>query len=177
VNRIAISAFAVLLGCGAVRAADYPVYDRGLLPPPAPVSIWQGAYFGANVGWSTGSGQSDGAFGGVHAGYNLPDHSGLFGVEADVQFARILNSEVRWFSTLRGRIGLPSGNFLLYGTGGLALGGHGKTHVGWTLGAGVETALNQDLSVRLEYLYADFGKNAGVDLNSHLIRVGATAHY
>jgi opacity protein-like surface antigen len=108
----------------------------------------------------------------------LPDHSGLFGVEADVQIARILNNEVRWFSTLRGRFGLPSGNFLLYGTGGLAARrspakpmSAGRLVPAWRL------ALNHELSVRLEYLYADFGKNSGVDLKTHMFRVGATAHY
>jgi outer membrane immunogenic protein len=176
-NRFAAAACAALLSCGVAQAADYPNYELRPSLPATGGSIWQGAYFGGNAGWSTGSGQNDGAFGGVHAGYNAADHSGLFGIEADVQIARVLSGEVRWFSTLRGRFGLPSGNFLLYATGGLAVGGHHKTHVGWTAGAGVELALNHELSVRLEYLYADFGKNSGVDLKTHMFRVGATAHF
>jgi outer membrane immunogenic protein len=176
-NRFAAAACAALLSCSAAQAADYPNYELRPSIEPHGGSIWQGVYFGGNAGWSTGSGHNDGAFGGVHAGYSAADHSGLVAVEADVQFARILSDEVRWFSTLRGRFGLPFGNFLLYATGGLAIGGHSKTHVGWTAGAGVETALNHELSVRLEYLYADFGTHAGADLKTHMFRVGATAHF
>ncbi|MCC6948121.1 MAG: porin family protein [Bradyrhizobiaceae bacterium] len=227
-------AFAIVLGAGAAHAADYPRVDPGLLPPGVPVLMWQGAYFGANVGWGTGkmrgeadvqvdplpappevlrgSLNSDGAFVGVHAGYNFLSDTMLYGIEADIQFARIsgglydvdldagINGRLRWFSTLRGRVGMTSGNFLLYGTAGLAVGGgqatayvgsdsasRRRTHVGWTAGAGAEFAVNHELSVRLEYLYADFGKKnyvsvpdvieADVGIRAHLFRIGVTAHF
>jgi len=219
-NRIFAAVFAAMLTCGTAFAADYPSYDREMSPYVAPGSIWHGGYFGANFGWATGkfeaevaglrgSLDADGAFGGVHVGYNIDSGSVVYGVEADVQLSGISGAvdfagtgvagELKWFSTLRGRIGLASGNFLFFGTGGLAIGeGKGsayapglsgsksKTHVGWTLGAGVELALNQDLSVRFEYLYADFGKknylsDVGIEsragLTAHLFRVGATAHF
>jgi outer membrane immunogenic protein len=34
-----------------------------------------------------------------------------------------------------------------------------EVRVGWTLGAGVEAALGGNLSAKLEYLYADFGRD------------------
>lgn len=79
-----------------------------------------------------------------------------------------------WFGTVRGRFGFtPATNWLVYGTGGLAYGGidesntlsplfvvgsHDFVQAGWTIGGGVAAALNRNWSVRLEYLYLDFGR-------------------
>ena len=74
-----------------------------------------------------------------------------------------------WFGTARGRVGfLPTDRVLLYATGGLAYGhfsassaapvlGWGSTRAGWTVGAGVEAAIDRNWSVKLEYLYMDLG--------------------
>jgi outer membrane immunogenic protein len=85
-----------------------------------------------------------------------------------------------WFGTLRGRLGvLPAERWLLYVTGGLAFGeakynmtfsqpgavrlfnpyslSDSVTRVGWTVGAGVETAFANNWSAKLEYLYVDLG--------------------
>ena len=73
---------------------------------------------------------------------------------------------------LRGRIGVASDRLLTYITGGLAVGGFQSietggfgafqvqkyTRLGWTLGGGVEYALNNDWSMRAEYRYSDFGR-------------------
>jgi outer membrane immunogenic protein len=87
-----------------------------------------------------------------------------------------------WFGTLRGRIGFtPSPRWLVYGTGGLAVaeikdsvtegpvgGGAGgvafgtdTTRAGFAVGAGVETALTDRWSVKVEYLYMGFGTIGG----------------
>lgn len=81
-----------------------------------------------------------------------------------------------WFLTLRPRIGVTFDRTLVYVTGGLAvgdikgdwsvLGSNGyskagsvnKTKAGWTIGGGVEQAINQNWSVKLEYLYTDLGR-------------------
>lgn len=86
------------------------------------------------------------------------------------------------FGTLRGRIGISpdaANNWLFYLTGGLAYGKfeHSVTQfcnifcnetlnfsdslikVGWTLGGGVEVALDPNWSIGAEYLYMDFGTN------------------
>ena len=85
-----------------------------------------------------------------------------------------------WFGTLRARWGfLPAERWLLYVTGGLAVGeaeynmtfsqpgairmfnpyslSDRTTRAGWTVGGGVETALDNNWSARLEYLYVDLG--------------------
>ena len=81
-----------------------------------------------------------------------------------------------WFGTARGRIGfLPAERILLYATGGLAYGNFSgsswtlpmnigtwsKLNAGWTVGAGVESALGANWSVKFEYLYMDLGNVGG----------------
>lgn len=90
-------------------------------------------------------------------------------------------SQVRWFGTLRARLGYAFDRTLLYATGGLAY-GQVRTHAdisvgnagvpipgltgavatshtrwGWTVGAGLEYALAQNWSFKTEYLYVDLG--------------------
>jgi outer membrane immunogenic protein len=98
-----------------------------------------------------------------------------------VLFPSTSNAEDKlgWFGTLRARLGVTlTPSILIYGTGGLAYGGVrdsaavlfspstagafiGSTEelkAGWTAGAGAEFALFAGWSVKLEYLYMDFGK-------------------
>lgn len=80
-----------------------------------------------------------------------------------------------WFATFRGRLGATvTPTLLLYATGGLAVGkietnasftiptaavatSFSDTKAGWTVGAGVEWGFSPNWSVKLEYLYIDFG--------------------
>ena len=81
-----------------------------------------------------------------------------------------------WFSTIRGRIGIPLNHLLVYGTGGLALAGvsmntlievgngsgdlvgsTGDTKVGWTAGGGAEFAITNHFTMKAEALYFDLG--------------------
>jgi outer membrane immunogenic protein len=67
---------------------------------------------------------------------------------------------------LRARLGYSVGNVMFSGTGG---GAHGKSDLvqaglsndqmqwGWTLGAGVEAMITQNVSAKFEYLYVDLG--------------------
>jgi outer membrane immunogenic protein len=83
------------------------------------------------------------------------------------------NYKLDWFGTARARVGfLPTDRILLYATGGLAYGrisadapllplSWGSTRAGWTVGAGVEAALDRNWSVKLEYLYMDLGNVGG----------------
>jgi outer membrane immunogenic protein len=84
-------------------------------------------------------------------------------------------SNLESFATLRARAGITMDNVLPYLTGGLAVGWlHGEdgdiaangafgagttTVVGWTAGLGVEAMFNQRWSVKVEYLYVDFGNH------------------
>lgn len=117
--------------------------------------------------------------------------------------------EQNLFATFRPRIGYAFGNWMPYLTGGLAvtdsklkfkedtynlgvlvgtqIGSASKTRVGWTIGGGVEVLLTANISAKLEYLYADFGKarydfgngnvTNKVSLRDHIIRAGMNYHF
>ena len=94
-----------------------------------------------------------------------------------------------WSASLRARAGIALDQFLLYGTGGLAATGvevsdavssDSNTHLGWTLGAGAETLLRDNITARVEYRYSDYedktytlvtGTSSG-DLQTHSVRAG-----
>jgi len=80
-----------------------------------------------------------------------------------------------WQGSLRGRLGYAFDRTLVYATGGVAFGraeaslfastaagatfgtNRSETLVGWTIGAGVEYAWTNNLTVRVEYRYTDLG--------------------
>jgi len=81
-----------------------------------------------------------------------------------------------WIDTLRLRAGLPWDRWLGYVTGGAAFAGTGvsvcntlgcvndsATRIGWTAGAGVEYALMGQWTLKVEYLYANFGSASYVN--------------
>ncbi|WP_413993418.1 outer membrane protein [Labrys okinawensis] len=102
-------------------------------------------------------------------------------------------SQVDWFGTLRSRVGYAFDNILLYGTGGLAFGGvkssqefhccgggwtanpdRNDTKVGYTLGAGVEYALSEHWTAKLEYDYIDLGSKT---LNATELNTGVPSTF
>jgi outer membrane immunogenic protein len=100
-------------------------------------------------------------------------------------FSREYN--LNWFGTLRGRAGfLVTERTFFYATGGLAYGSFtgsspdlpltwNSLKAGWTVGAGVETALGNDWSLKFEYLYMDLGNLGTVNAsNSTSSTAGAT---
>jgi len=89
-----------------------------------------------------------------------------------------------WMLTARPRIGVAAGNLLIYGTGGLALtnmdyavvftdtfasasenGGVTKTLTGLVFGGGFEYRTPGVLSIRAEFLYANFGEVTATSTN------------
>jgi high affinity Mn2+ porin len=116
----------------------------------------------------------------------------LVGIEADLTFpdaatpadrvwnqtitAGVLTERLDYVGTLRGRVGQVFDRWLAYGTAGLAFANseisqtaanatddpRSRMRAGWSVGAGVELALSEGWSARLEYLY------------SHLDSVGVT---
>lgn len=199
------AALALVAAFGHAEAADlqrgYPNYA-----PAAPMPMayrWTGPYLGANIGYQGGSisnnpAEPSGVVGGIQGGWNWQNGNFVFGGEADISltgaddvFAPWKFSNP-WFGTVRGRLGLAYNNILFYGTGGLAFGGieaetfglsESKTHLGWTVGAGVEFALNQAWSAKVEYLYLSYADRAysltGTDngLNSNLVRFGVNYRF
>lgn len=122
-----------------------------------------------------------GAGAGVHAGYNWQNGSFVYGVVADVaafsndeeQVAddyREVTSRISAMGTLRGRAGIASGNSLFYATGGLGLIQSelehnylpapdansfdlSDTRLGAVVGLGIEHALSDSMSFKIETLY------------------------
>lgn len=117
-----------------------------------------------------------------------------------------------WMVTLRPRAGYAVDRTLFYLTGGLALtdlkfassyadttgqsatSGFSKTKVGWIAGAGIEHAFTKNWTAKVEYLYADFGKQSvtspvagggapngliaqDVDLKTNTVRGGLNYHF
>ena len=99
---------------------------------------------------------------------------------AGTQLNTSASSEVNYLGTLRARLGYtPVDRLLIFATGGLAygqvksnasvlgvqnaaLGWAGEksdTKYGWTVGAGAEYALTNNVTLKAEYLYYDLGKS------------------
>jgi outer membrane immunogenic protein len=118
--------------------------------------------------------------------------------------------ELNYLATIRGRIGYDTGRMLFYITGGWAVadvdttftatnvgpgplpdgtigGSVSETHGGWVFGGGVDSWLTSNLSLRLEYLYADLGEEVHTpvqglpgepfDLDLHIVRAGLSYHF
>ena len=129
----------------------------------------------------------DGVSLGGFAGYNYQfDNSPVVvGVEADINWsdadarrgtsgftgvadARIRN-DIGATGAVRGRIGYAFDHFLVYGAAGLAFadtevkasgaasGSDDTIAVGWTIGGGVEAAVTDNVTARVEYRYSDYG--------------------
>ncbi|MER9841262.1 porin family protein [Mesorhizobium australicum] len=139
------------------------------------------------------------------------DGNYVVGVEADINFAdsksddnafpafpgAFASSDLQWFGSTRLRAGYAFDRFLPFVTGGVAfakysgatnfLGGSSEisdTRVGWTLGAGLEYAVTDNLIGRVEYRYSDYSRGSvsppfsfptqpvGLDLKTNDVRVG-----
>lgn len=86
-------------------------------------------------------------------------------------------SRLDWLGTVRARAGVAMDQVFVYGTGGIAFGApnqrinvmngnnivatgsRSETQVGWTLGAGAEFAVMDNLTFKAEYLYYDLGRS------------------
>jgi outer membrane immunogenic protein len=151
--------------------------------------------------------------GGGQIGYNWQAANWVFGVEADGAWQQMIQhsfvnfganpaagqpmgsvaGDTAWFrteqnalATFRGRVGYTGGAWLIYATGGAAVGNvkHSVTEIlspgvacpvapsvtcrtgadditkwGWTVGAGAEWMFAQHWSVGAEYLYVDLGSS------------------
>ena len=114
----------------------------------------------------------DGWLGGAQIGYNVQfAPHWLIGGEIDQTLADMSGTlrasgvpgtlgelNIRSFGSARTRFGYIADRTLFYVTGGMAwasLSDHDK-YYGWTIGGGMEYALDPHWSVKLEYLFADF---------------------
>ena len=147
----------------------------------------------AGFGLPTFNTPLQGVVGGGEAGYNWQTGPWVLGLEANFDGSGLRGSRTApclpslcgafgasyaqslpWLGTLRPRVGYALGNWLLYATGGGALGqvdtnataavgsfvatdNRSQTRGGWTLGGGVEVELMAGWSAKIEYLYVDLG--------------------
>lgn len=188
-------------------AADIPQ----AAPPPAPAAEyiapapanWAGLYFGVlgtylngDVDTSVTDPEVDGFGIGAIAGYNAQIDNWVLGLEGDWSWTNAdgtqapMTAEYNWLASVRGRVGYAFDSVLVYGAGGAAFadldvsaGGRSdsSTQVGWTLGAGVEALLTENVTGRLEYGYYDFGSETytlaapvSVEAQLHTIRAALT---
>ena len=149
----------------------------------------------------------DGFLGGVYAGYNYQMSNNIvIGAELDIVYANVDGSgqvflapgvpagvtateELNWSGAARLRLGYAADRFLPYIAGGVAFGdidisndngpgSFGDTFTGWTIGAGLDYAMTDNLLLRAEYRYTDFGSEsfedfgADVDLKTNEVRFG-----
>jgi outer membrane immunogenic protein len=141
---------------------------------------------------------ASGVVAGGFLGYNYQWHSFVLGAEADVDYVGLSDSfnsgilfvnpgsgdaigvrqsyETNYRATVGPRVGYAWDKFLIYATGGLAIGdlkfsqkvvepvetfrqggSVDDTQVGWTAGGGVAYCITEHWSARVEYRYTDLG--------------------
>lgn len=125
-----------------------------------------------------------GPFLGAQAGYNWQNGNFVLGVELDAHWANIsesvgvpgiatVESDIDFFGSARLRAGFAVQQALFYLTGGVAIAHNeitlsapiilvptlsdSQTHVGWTVGAGLEYAFAPAWSAKVEYRYTNYG--------------------
>lgn len=143
--------------------------------------------------------QINGMLGGAQVGFNAQHDAVVFGVEADIQASGLSHAlpgvtfGLDYLGTVRARVGVDVGNGILpyltagvaYGQGRIApaAGADTQFHAGWTVGGGVEFKLDQQMSLKGEYLYYDLGRKdyyagaVNVGHRGHTIRAGVNFHF
>jgi outer membrane immunogenic protein len=171
-----------------------------------------GGGWGSSSWDSTGSFDVSGGLIGGTIGYNWQFGTWVLGLEGDIDWANIkgstaalgcvtgnCSSENTWLGTARGRVGYAFDRWMPYVTGGAAFGdvkanqpgatGMTDTQVGWTAGAGVEFAVANNVTAKVEYLHYDLGSftcglncgngfvNDTVSFNANVVRGGVNLRF
>ena len=209
---------------GTARAAD--------VIPPSTAIDWSGPYIGAQIGFGDANMSGciectdsasfaddlnlNGITGGLHAGYNWQSDAIVYGLEGDINLNdwkdKVVSpidsgdaekASVNALGSIRGRLGIATGDALFYATGGVALsdakwtsisGSSSDTahfnSIGGVVGGGVELMAFSNTSIRAQGLYYFFGDKADVSgfnrggTGEHVklddmfvVSVGATWHF
>lgn len=133
------------------------------------------------VAVASSSTNPNGVLGGAHIGYNWQINQWVLGLEGDVDGADLrqgiqplpyASATTNLFlqGAILGRVGYSFDHILVYATGGGAFGAihntydvtgfpasYRTTRSGWTVGGGVEYAINDNWLVRAEYRHTDYG--------------------
>jgi outer membrane immunogenic protein len=144
--------------------------------------------------------EPNGWLGGVTLGYNWQTDAFVAGIESDIGYlgaddsqrsaTAFTTADYGGYGTLTARLGYGEDRWLFYGKGGLALADidnragaitsgaidasdFTKLHevkAGWALGAGAEFAFQPNMSMKVEYLYMDFGEDRSGNLDGDVFR-------
>jgi outer membrane immunogenic protein len=174
---------AIGLLSGAAYGADLALPAAPVTAPPPVAGAWNGAYIGANAGYSWGTATPTGGtvnisgwqLGG-EVGYNFDLADPLVvGIAANIDWmnesgsGRLHDYGLDWDGAVVGRLGADLGDLMPYVEGGLAVGGgvrtlkaaphtvDNATYVGWTVGGGLQYMFAQNWSGDLQYRYSDYG--------------------
>lgn len=172
----------VTFAADAVEVPPAPPVSQDPVVQYAPSASWSGIYAGAFAGYEWGTFDStvgdldaDGWMGGAFVGYNVQNGSIVYGAEGDLGFsgasatAGAAEVDQGVFGSLRARLGYQLDPVLIYGTAGVAAtqaevtdatGSDSNTHLGWTVGAGADALLTDNIFGRLEYRYSDYESKA-----------------
>jgi outer membrane immunogenic protein len=153
--------------------------------------------FQGNPAFGTNSASASSWVAGAHAGYTWQQGAAVFGFETDLQATGLkssmsdrlvypfafppdptdkarTSSQINWYGTARGILGVANGPFMVYATGGLAYGQVGldsffrtlgvsissqatENKVGWVGGVGAKYLLQPNVILSLQYQYVDLG--------------------
>lgn len=164
-----------------------------------------GGSVGGTLGYNWQTGPWVYGLEGDYSWADIKGHADLCGIGPDALIpAHPCGTKLDSYGTFRGRVGYAfgaTGNWLLYGTGGLAVGDvHGwdsyypssgsDFRTGWAAGGGIETSFAPNWTVKVEYLHIDLGKKVlfdaapdfggvpeTVSFKSDLIRFGLNYHF
>lgn len=167
-----------------------------------PIATWTGPYAGLQFGYGfggrvnsarTGDIETDGWNGGAFAGYNMQNDMFVYGVEADINYSRFTGSTAAGDDartgidgSLRARAGVAvTDDILVYGTGGVAgqrltvdpaaAPSDTQALVGFTVGAGMDARLTDQVFGRVEYRYTQYG-NRNFDFGAGAESVSSRDH-
>jgi outer membrane immunogenic protein len=209
-----VSVIALASSSVTASAAD-AIFRNDVVPAPAitvsPAGYeWSGVYAGATAGALVKGDHlpgvrrlKNGSFvGGIHAGYNYQtEDNWVLGVEADGNWvnAEKRGAALKHYGSARVRVGHALGRFLPYVDGGVVVGrmtdgsqqrtvaaqSTQHTHIGYTLGAGLEYALTDKISTRISYHYIDLqkrdytaaGKTQSIGYKGHVIGAGLSVKF
>jgi outer membrane immunogenic protein len=198
VVKLLIAASAVAVFSGSAMAADLYVPPKAAPMAPVASTNWDGFYVGAHVGYgweslattpaTTGNGFSVGA----QAGYNFHIADQLVaGIEGNIDWANETGTvapnsyTINWDGSVRGRLGVDMGQWLPYVEAGVAFANIADStattspelRTGYTLGAGVEVMLADNLSANVEYRYSNYGVGSGTAISDNAILLGLNYHF
>jgi outer membrane immunogenic protein len=203
-SATSVAAFAAQAADAIYQAPEAPAAAESY---SAPAGNWSGAYVGGGLTYDFGkfTGSNNGRdakdLGGtLYGGYNMQNGSIVYGAEADISYAgedgsagtqgaTALTGTQGVNGSVRGRVGYDLNPFMVYGTAGVAVANHKlegfgandeKLAAGYTVGAGVETFVTDNITARVEYRYSDYqkrdfnlgGSTISKGFDDHSVKVG-----